>query len=61
MVDLGQSQPLILFPEGCTTNNTELVAFKRGAFFGLNAVKPIALKYYSPFFSPSHDILNVIA
>ncbi len=51
----------MLYPEGCTTNNTELITFRRGAFYGLNSVKPITIKYYSPFFTPTHDILDVFS
>lgn len=57
----GEERPLILYPEGCTTNNTELVTFRRGAFFGLTSVQPITINYYSPYFSPTHDILDVFS
>ena len=30
--------PLILYPEGGTTNGTHLVKFKKGAFVGLNSI-----------------------
>jgi len=57
----GEERPLILYPEGCTTNNTELVTFRRGAFFGLYSVQPITINYHSPWFQPSHDILDVFS
>lgn len=60
-IDAGQSNPIVLFPEGATTNNTELIHFKRGAFFALYPVKPITIKYSGLFFNPAHDVLNVVA
>jgi len=39
---------LHLFPEGCTTNGTKLIKFKRGAFGSLRAVRPVALTYNTP-------------
>jgi len=50
-----------MYPEGCTTNNTEMIQFRRGAFFGLHSVQPVTFKYYSPFFQPSHDVLDVFS
>ena len=57
----GLSRPLILYPEGCTTNNSGLIQFRRGAFFGLHSVQPMTIKYYSPYFNPSHDVIDVLA
>ena len=31
----GRAPPLLMYPEGCTTNNTELITFRKGAFYGL--------------------------
>jgi len=50
-----------MYPEGCTTNNTELIQFRRGAFFYLHSVQPLTFKYSSPFFQPSHDIMHVMS
>jgi 1-acyl-sn-glycerol-3-phosphate acyltransferase len=58
---IGEFPPIGLFPEGCTTNNTRLIQFKRGAFFSLQSVQPVTFKYYSPYFSPAHDILDVFS
>ena len=46
---------LNLFPEGCTTNGSSMVKFKKGAFFNLRPVRPAVLKYYSPGISPTQD------
>ena len=37
--------PLLLFPEGMTSNNTNILKFKKGAFYGEKRVKPVILKY----------------
>lgn len=50
-----------MYPEGCTTNNTELITFRRGAFMSLASIQPVTFKYYSPYFNPSHDILDVLS
>ncbi len=36
----GESTPLMMCPEGATSNGKYLIQFKRGAFFSLRAVKP---------------------
>ena len=36
---------LLLFPEGMTSNNTNILKFKKGAFYGEKRVKPVILKY----------------
>lgn len=41
--------PLVIFPEGTTTNNRGLIDFKKGAFVSLKPVRLFALKYRSPF------------
>jgi hypothetical protein len=50
-----------MYPEGCTTNNTSIIQFRKGAFFGLCSVQPLVIKYWSPFFRNPHDILNPLA
>ena len=37
----GKLNPLLIYPESTTTNGTELLAFKRGAFIGEKRVRPI--------------------
>lgn len=39
--------PIMIFPEGSTSNNTHLVKFKRGAFESMCSVKPLTIKYHS--------------
>jgi len=42
-------EPLIIFPEGGTTNGVYLTKFKRGAFMGLLPIWPKIHKYHSSF------------
>jgi len=47
-VEGGKGNPILIFPEGCTTNgNGGLLQFKKGAFASLRPVQPICLKYWS--------------
>lgn len=41
----GNFNSLSMFVEGCTTNGTALMKFKKGAFVGNRRVKPMLLKY----------------
>ena len=45
----GDATPLIMHPEGGTTNGRAMIKFKKGAFAALRAVKPHAIKYWSSF------------
>ncbi|GLI64841.1 hypothetical protein VaNZ11_008143 [Volvox africanus] len=48
--------PMLLFPEGTTTNNQYIMPFKRGAFVAGVPVQPLVLKYdTSGRFSPTWD------
>ena len=38
------STPLMIFPEGTTTSNRDLLAFKKGAFENLLPIKPLIIK-----------------
>ena len=37
----------MVYPEGATTNNRQIISFKKGAFTGLYSVQPVCLKYWS--------------
>lgn len=56
----GLAPILHIFAEGCTTNGTKLIKFKRGAFDSLKAVKPIVLQYKTASWgmSPVTDMLG---
>jgi len=43
----GDRSPILIFPEGATTNNKSVINFKRGPFNGLSSVQPLGLKYWS--------------
>lgn len=61
MCEQGLYPPLIIYPEGGTTNGTHLVKFKKGAFFSLRAVSPVVIMYESPFFSYENCVYNFFA
>lgn len=43
----GERTPLMMCPEGATTNGKYLIQFKRGAFYSLRAVKPYVSKFWT--------------
>lgn len=45
--------PILIFPEGTTTNGQCLIDFKRGAFVPGVPVKPVVLKYPSHHYNPA--------
>eukprot|EP00766_Chilomastix_caulleryi_P004918 gnl/Chilomastix_caulleri/6272.p1 GENE.gnl/Chilomastix_caulleri/6272~~gnl/Chilomastix_caulleri/6272.p1 ORF type:complete len:113 (+),score=21.81 gnl/Chilomastix_caulleri/6272:40-378(+) len=48
--------PLIVYPEGVTTNGTCLVNFRPGVFRPGKPIQPIILKYWAPFGDTAWDI-----
>ena len=53
--------PLIIFPEGGTTNGRYLLKFKRGAFLAQKRIQPLILKYtVTGSFSPAYDIIELL-
>ena len=44
----GKYFPLLIFPEGGTTNGTSLINFKKGAFIAEKTVRPVILKWGLP-------------
>ena len=51
--------PIVIFPEGATTNNESVIKFKRGPFGGLCSVQPIGIKYWSlNGISPQNDTIG---
>eukprot|EP01122_Echinamoeba_exundans_P000752 TRINITY_DN10689_c0_g1_i1.p1 TRINITY_DN10689_c0_g1~~TRINITY_DN10689_c0_g1_i1.p1 ORF type:complete len:344 (+),score=35.74 TRINITY_DN10689_c0_g1_i1:37-1068(+) len=51
--------PLVIFPEGTTTNGQYLIAFKSGAFVAGEPVQPVVLKYPFDFFAPSWETILI--
>lgn len=53
--------PLVLFAEGCTTNGSSLIKFKKGAFSGLKRVTPVVMQYgLESSVSVAFDIIEVL-
>merc|ERR1719203_722051 len=42
-------RPLLIFPEGTTTNGRGLIDFKKGAFVSGRPVRPVLIVYTGPF------------
>ena len=57
----GLFPPLILYPEGGTTNGTHLINFKKGAFVGERSVQPLLIDYKSPFLCIENCVVNFLA
>ena len=55
--------PIIIFPEGATTNMTSVIRFRKGAFATLRPVKPFVTKTTSlTGIMPIHgDSINIAA
>lgn len=50
--------PLMIFPEGTTSNGTSILPFRRGAFQSLLPVRPVSLKY--PNYNTVHPANEVL-
>ena len=59
MAEKGLIPPLLIFPEGATSNGDHLIEFKKGAFAGENSVQPFSIKYYSKNMHPGHDVMEM--
>lgn len=56
----GEVAPIIIFPEGVTTNGETLVYFHKGAFASLRGVQPIVFTYKTLFpMKASQDIIGI--
>lgn len=51
--DAARNPPVVIFPEGTTSNGAQLVRFHRGAFLAGVPVQPVVLKYKFWFADPS--------
>ncbi|KAH8583885.1 acyltransferase domain-containing [Cryptosporidium sp. chipmunk genotype I] len=52
-----EKTPLVIFPEGTTTNGNNIIPFKLGAFESLTPVTPVVLMYNYSAYSPAFDII----
>ena len=48
--------PILIFPEGTTTNGKSLITFKHGAFEPGLPIQPIFMKYSFKYFDPTYAI-----
>lgn len=51
-------QPIMIFPEGTTTNGTHLIHFHKGGFVPGAPVKPMIIRYPYKSFSPTFDSMD---
>lgn len=56
----GDLRPVLLFPEGTTTNGKLLLPFKTGAFLAGVPVQPCMIKYETGRVSPSWDSIDAV-
>lgn len=52
--------PMVIFPEGTTTNGSAVMTFKRGAFASLAPVRVMCLEYPRKDFNPAYDNMNLM-
>ena len=45
LAEKGNFPPLVIFPEGATTNGTSMLQFKKGSFASLRMVSPVVIRY----------------
>eukprot|EP01134_Creolimax_fragrantissima_P003455 CFRG3455T1 len=57
---LNDMPPLVVFPEGTTTNGRELVRFRTGVFRCKQSIQPIALRYPYKHFSLTWETIPLI-
>jgi lysophosphatidylcholine acyltransferase/lyso-PAF acetyltransferase len=60
LAEQGETPPMLIYPEGATTNGEALVYFNKGAFASLRPVQPIVLKYWTlNNIKASQDVLGI--
>ena len=55
---LPHARPMLLFPEGTTTNGRFMLPFKTGAFLAGVPLRPVVIRYHAGRFSPSWETLT---
>jgi len=50
--------PIVIFPEGTTSNGKYLIEFKNGAFYPLKPIQPVLIHYKFKYFNPCWVELN---
>eukprot|EP00331_Platyophrya_macrostoma_P010790 CAMPEP_0176428158 /NCGR_PEP_ID=MMETSP0127-20121128/12993_1 /TAXON_ID=938130 /ORGANISM="Platyophrya macrostoma, Strain WH" /LENGTH=375 /DNA_ID=CAMNT_0017809807 /DNA_START=22 /DNA_END=1149 /DNA_ORIENTATION=- len=51
--------PVLIFPEGTTTNGKYIITFKKGAFCTFAPVRILCIEYPKSCFAPTYDILDL--
>lgn len=59
--EFGEYPPVVIFPEGGTSNGSCILSFKRGAFASSKAVTPVIVKYNYGLMSPAYDVAPYLA
>ncbi len=57
----GLYPPIVVYPEGGTSNGTSVLSFKKGAFAGLKPVRPVFLRYDYDMLNNSYDVMPFFA
>jgi len=52
--------PILIFPEGTTTNGESLISFRSGAFISGAPVKPVTIRYPPGNFSPAWESIGAL-
>jgi len=52
--------PVVVFPEGTTSNGKQLITFHTGAFLSGEPVQPVIFRYPHKHFSPSWESISAI-
>lgn len=58
--ETGKYNPLLVFAEGGTTNNSAILKFKKGAFIAERRVKPLTMLYSVGSVHPAYDTIEVL-
>ena len=54
------SRPLMIFPEGTTSNGSHLLRFRTGAFVPAEAVQPVLIRLPFQSFSPTYESIHTV-
>lgn len=57
----GRFPPLVIYPEGATSNGTQILRFKTGAFEAMKSVKPMLAEYKSEYMNIENSNINLMA
>lgn len=58
--DTGKYAPFLIFAEGATSNGTNVIKFKKGAFFAEKTIRPMFMKYSTGTVSPAYDVMEFL-